>query len=241
MNPKLIREAAEPPHSSPLVTVQNVHKSYRHGHEQVDALRGIDLEIVAGSFVVIIGPSGGGKSTFLHLVGGLDGPTSGTLCVNDVALEQADEKRRTQFRRDNIGFVFQSYNLVASLTALDNVLLPLLANRWRWRDARARAAEVLAEVGLSHRERHKPGELSGGEQQRVAIARAIIGRPSLLIADEPTGDLDTANAEIVLDLMAALNRRQAVTCIVATHDLQVAKYATHLLEMRDGRLYPKTA
>jgi ABC-type lipoprotein export system ATPase subunit len=226
------------PLPSPLITVRNLHKSYRRGHEHVEALRGIDLDIEAGSFAVIIGPSGGGKSTFLRLLGGLDSPTLGQIRVNNLSLEEADENELTQFRRDHIGFVFQFYYLLSSLNTLDNVLLPLLARRWRWRDAKARAKEVLEQVGLSHRETHKPGQLSGGEQQRVAIARAIIGRPCLLIADEPTGDLDSATAESVLDLMAGLNREQAITCLVATHDLQVARYATHLYEMRDGRLHP---
>jgi len=226
------------PPPSLLVTIRKVHKTYERGNERVEALRGINLDIEAGSFVVIIGPSGGGKSTLLRLIGGLDGPTSGEIRVNDVALEQAGERELTRFRRENIGFVFQFYNLVASLSALDNVLLPLLARRWRWRDARERAKEALEQVGLSHRQGHKPGELSGGEQQRVAIARAMIGRPCLLIADEPTGDLDSATAGTILDLMADLNRRLSVTCLVATHDKQVAQYASHLLEMRDGRLQP---
>jgi ABC-type lipoprotein export system ATPase subunit len=224
----------------PVVVARDLHKTYRRGHELVEALRGVNLEVETGSFVVIGGPSGGGKSTFLRLLGGLDRATKGAIHVNGVSLAEANEKELTRFRRENIGFVFQFYNLVASLTAVDNVLLPLLAKKWRWPDARIRAQAALQQVGLSHRQHHKPGELSGGEQQRVAIARAMIGEPCLLIADEPTGDLDSVAAEGVLTLMAELNRQQGVTCIVASHNVQVAQYASHLLEMRDGRLQPRT-
>lgn len=230
-----------PPGPSPVVVTRDLHKTYKRGHELVEALRGVELELEAGAFVVIYGPSGGGKSTLLRLLGGLDRATRGVIHVNGVSLAEASEKELTHFRRENIGFVFQFYNLVNSLSAVDNVLLPLLAKKWRWRDARLRAQATLEQVGLSHRENHKPGELSGGEQQRVAIARAMIGEPALLIADEPTGDLDSLAAEGVLSLMANLNRQLGVTCIVASHNAQVAQYATHLLEMRDGRLHPQTA
>lgn len=226
---------------SPLVIVRDLHKSYRRGHERVEALRGIDLDLTAGSFAVVFGPSGGGKSTLLRMLGGLDRPTRGALRVNGTDLERSNEDELTRFRRDNIGFVFQFYNLITSLSAVDNVLLPLLAQGWRWRDARKRAQSALVQVGLSQRRQHRPGQLSGGEQQRVAIARAMIGEPCLLLADEPTGDLDSAAAEGVLALMADLNQRQGITCVVATHNQRIAQYATHVFEMRDGRLNLQTS
>ncbi len=177
-----------------LIEARELSRVYQRGQEKVEALRSIVLDIPRGAFGVIVGPSGGGKSTLLHLLGGIDRPTSGKLSVNGVSLENASESELTRFRRENIGFVFQFYNLLPSISALDNVALPLLAKGWRRREALARAGELMAQVDLTNRQQHKPAELSGGEQQRVALARAIAGEPCLILADEPTGDLDAASA-----------------------------------------------
>jgi lipoprotein-releasing system ATP-binding protein len=194
------------------------------------------LQIAAGSLAFIVGPSGGGKSTLLHLLGGMDRPSEGSLSVNGFSIEKASEDQLTRFRRENIGFIFQFYNLLASLDALDNVSLPLLAQGCRQAEARRMAADLLDRIGLAKRVHHKPGELSGGEQQRVAIARAVVGQPSLVIADEPTGDLDAANAEAVLQLMLELNRSLGVTFVVATHNLSLTRAATCVFELHNGEL-----
>ncbi|MBN2549249.1 MAG: ABC transporter ATP-binding protein [Anaerolineales bacterium] len=225
-----------------IISAKNLHKSYRRGQVTVPALRGIDLAVETGAFVVFIGPSGCGKSTLLNLIGGIDQPSSGSLQVSGVQLEAASQAELTRFRRQHIGFVFQFYNLLPSLNALDNVCLPLLAQGWRWGRARQRSATILAQVGLHQRQKHRPGELSGGEQQRVAIARALAGLPdpptqALLLADEPTGDLDSVNARTVISLMHELNQRLGVTLLVATHNLTIAQEADQVYEMQDGRIH----
>ena len=174
--------------SESLIQARGLEKRYLRGKISVEALRGVDLEVNAGAFVVIVGPSGGGKSTLLHLLGGIDRPSAGQIRVNGQALETASEAELTRFRRDRIGFVFQFYNLLPSLNALDNVALPLLAKGWSWRQARESGQALLERVGLQARRQHMPRELSGGEQQRVAIARALVGDPAVVLADEPTGD-----------------------------------------------------
>ncbi len=219
-----------------LIVAQELTKIYRRGNEEIVALRNISLQIPAGDFVFLVGPSGGGKSTLLHLLGGMDHPSKGQLSVNGFALEKASEEQLTQFRRENIGFVFQFYNLLASLDALENVTLPLLARQEQFKHARLMASELLDRMGLASRKRHKPAELSGGEQQRVAIARAIIGKPALIIADEPTGDLDTANAEAVMQLMHTLNKNLGVTFVVATHNEALIGQGDHVFELHHGEL-----
>ena len=221
-----------------LIMAAGLNKVYKRGDEDVIALRDVDLSVAAGEFVVIIGPSGSGKSTLLHLVGGVDRPTRGELRVNGTDLASASESALTRFRRDNIGFVFQFYNLLPSLNALDNVILPLLAKGMSWREARERGAAMLEQVGLGHRRKHTPGQLSGGEQQRVAIARAMVLEPCVILADEPTGDLDSASANSIVTLMVDLNRRMQVTFIVATHNLNLLKVATRAYELADGILNP---
>ena len=221
-----------------LIEAENLHKFYRRGSEPIVALRGVDLKVSAGEFIVIVGPSGSGKSTLLHLLGGVDRPSEGKLFVKGVDLRAASEAGLTRFRRDNIGFIFQFYNLLPSLNALDNVILPLLAKNQNWKTARKRGEEMLAQVGLSHRQKHKPSQLSGGEQQRVAIARAIVVEPGIILADEPTGDLDTASAESIVSLMVDLNCRLGVTFIVATHNLSLVDVASRACRMVDGRLGP---
>ena len=202
----------------------------------MEALRGVDLDVRAGEFTVILGPSGGGKSTLLHLLGGIDRPDSGSLQVLGLALDKASEVELTRFRRDHIGFIFQFYNLIPSLNALDNVILPLLAKDWSWKEARKRGLAILEQVGMALRQKHKPGELSGGEQQRVAIARALIVEPGLILADEPTGDLDSASTKDVVDLMCRLNRDLGSTFIIVTHNRDLFQETTQRYEMRDGLL-----
>jgi ABC-type lipoprotein export system ATPase subunit len=219
-----------------IVAAQELTKVYWRGGEKITALREISLQIEAGSFVFVVGPSGCGKSTLLHLLGGMDRPTSGKLSVNGFPLEQASEDQLTRFRREHIGFVFQFYNLISSLNALDNVSLPLLARGHRPQAARQHASELLDQVGLASRKCHKPAELSGGEQQRVAIARAVVGRPSLVMADEPTGDLDAANADAVMQLMLDLNHSLGATFVVATHNLALTYAGSCVYELHNGEL-----
>jgi lipoprotein-releasing system ATP-binding protein len=219
-----------------VVQAKGITKIYRQNRLRVEALRGIDLEVKVGAYTVILGPSGGGKSTLLHLLGGIDRPTGGSLQVLGLCLDTASEVELTRFRRDHIGFIFQFYNLIPSLNALDNVILPLLAKDQSWKEARKRGMAILEQVGLIGREKHKPGELSGGEQQRVAIARALIVEPGLILADEPTGDLDSTSAEEVVDLMRRLNQELATTFIIVTHNQDLCKDATNIYEMRDGLL-----
>jgi putative ABC transport system ATP-binding protein len=227
--------------STPLIHAAGVNKVYKRGSQEIVALWDTDLSILPGEFVVILGPSGSGKSTLLHLLGGIDRPTHGQLLVNGVDLVAANEAALTRFRRDNLGFVFQFYNLLPSLNAVDNVTLPLLAKGLGWKAARLRAAAMLEQVGLSHRQKHTPSQLSGGEQQRVAIARAMVLEPCFILADEPTGDLDSASADSIIHLMADLKQRLGVTFIVATHNLNLLSVATRSFKLTDGHLNPMEA
>ena len=219
-----------------LIQAVGLKKVYKRGSEEIVALWDTNLSILRGEFIVIIGPSGSGKSTLLHLLGGIDRPTQGELYVNGVDLVAAGESALTRFRRDNIGFVFQFYNLLPSLNALDNVILPLLAKGMSWKASRVRGAAMLEQVGLSHRQKHTPGQLSGGEQQRVAIARAMVVEPCVILADEPTGDLDSASANSIIKLMVELKERLGITFIVATHNPLIVQISTHAYELVDGHL-----
>jgi putative ABC transport system ATP-binding protein len=222
-----------------IIQAEGITKVYRRGQEQIHALRGVDLQIKAGDFAALLGPSGGGKSTLLHLLGAIDTPSAGRLTVCNVSLDQASESERTRLRREKVSFIFQFYNLMPSLSAQDNVALPLLARGCSWGEARHSAEESLRSVGLDHRLKHNPGQLSGGEQQRVAIARALVTHPDLILADEPTGDLDSVATQDVLDQMLALNRQAGITFIVATHNMAVANAATSIFELHDGQLAPR--
>ena len=221
---------------SKLIETSGLGKVYLRGNEEVIALRNADLSVSQGEFIVIVGPSGGGKSTLLHLLGGIDRPTFGKLNVNGIDLVAASDAALTRFRRDNIGFVFQFYNLLPSLNALDNVILPLLARGQDWKTSRQLGAAMLEQVGLAHRQRHTPAQLSGGEQQRVAIARAMVHEPCMILADEPTGDLDSATAQSIFALMLDLNQRLGVTFIVATHNMDLLKLAGRAYQLVDGLL-----
>lgn len=221
-----------------MISIRQLHKTYHRGTESVEAVRAIDLDIDKGEFVVILGPSGGGKSTLLNLIGGIDRPTSGTVTINGFALEKASEESLTRFRRDTIGFVFQFYNLLPALNAVENVSLPLMAKGKTFKQARAKAIQVLTRVGLENRLNHLPSELSGGEQQRVAIARSIISEPELILADEPTGDLDSRTAEGIIALMHELNQQMGLTFVVATHNLRLKENADRVFELQDGKIQP---
>ncbi len=222
-----------------MISIHQLHKSYHRGTETVYALRGIDLEIEKGEFIVILGPSGGGKSTLLNLIGGIDHPTSGSVSINGFSLEKASEESLTIFRREHVGFVFQFYNLLSALNAVENVTLPLMAKGTSFKQAKILAINILTKVGLKDRLNHLPSELSGGEQQRVAIARSIIAEPELVLADEPTGDLDSYNAQEITTLMHDLNQQMGLTIIVATHNLSLAEKADRVFELRDGKIQSK--
>ncbi len=218
------------------VRAVNLARTFEVGETKVEALRGIDLEVGVGQFVALVGPSGSGKSTFLNLVGGLDRPTEGELWVNGVELSASKEKVLTEHRRRRVGFVFQSFNLLPRLSALENVALPLMFVGVPERGRINRARELLSRVGLADRLDHRPTQLSGGEQQRVAIARALVNRPAIILADEPTGNLDTATGAEIMALLRRLNREQGVTLLLVTHDAEAASFADRVVQLRDGRI-----
>lgn len=218
-----------------MIAVRGLRKSIRNGTRTVDILKGIDFEIPRGQFAAIMGSSGSGKSTLLGLLAGLDTPTSGDVLVNGVAISYMAEDKLAQVRGRTIGFVFQSYQLIPTLTALENVLLPYELNAETGRDeGLARARQLLTSVGLGDRMDHYPVQLSGGEQQRVALARAFVLRPPIVLADEPTGNLDTQNGAAVLELLLNLNRTEGTTLVLVTHDAVLAGYANRRIMLRDG-------
>jgi len=222
--------------STPLIQAHSLSRIYPFGETQVFALRGLDLAIEAGSFLVIKGSSGSGKTTFLSLLAGLDRPSGGSLIVNGLDLLRATDSELTSYRRQEVGMVFQSFNLLPTLTVEENVMLPgLLAGSDRTA-LKARAGELLGWLGLRDRSAHMPSQLSGGEMQRTALARAVINDPSLLLADEPTGNLDTANGQAVVDLLAGLQASQGLTVIVATHSTEFDRTATQSLRLVDGSI-----
>ena len=218
----------------PLLLAEGVRKTYYGGEAPVEAVRGVTLEMEAGNFVAVMGPSGCGKSTLLHLCGAMDRPTQGRLFLEGMALQDLDDDRLTRLRRQRIGFVFQFFNLLSTLTVGENVALPLLLGRVPTREADKRARVFIERVGLTHRIGHYPQQLSGGEMQRTAIARAVVHSPALLIADEPTGNLDSWNGARVVELLAGLNRETGVTILLATHSPGVASAANRILHLRDG-------
>lgn len=220
----------------PLVQLQGISKAYTRGKQNVQVLSGIDLTIDRGEFLALMGPSGSGKTTLLNMIGGLDNPTSGSLCVAGVRIESLSANQLARWRSAHVGFVFQFYNLMPMLTAQRNVELPLMLTRLPRDQQRKNASIALQVVGLAERATHKPTELSGGQQQRVAIARAIVSDPDILICDEPTGDLDRQSAEEILGLLRQLNREQGKTIIMVTHDPRAAEYASRTLHLDKGTL-----
>ena len=219
-----------------LIEIYELRKIYTRGRETVDALRGVSLDIAPGEFVSVMGPSGCGKSTLLHVIGGIDRPSSGTVRVNGADLGLANEAELTRFRRDHVGFVFQFYNLLPTLSALENVELPLVALNYPRQARRKMARAALDLVGLAERAAHRPAELSGGQQQRVAIARALVSNPKVILADEPTGDLDSASAQMVVSIMRELNRDLGLTFVVVTHNPEVGAAGTRIIRLRDGQV-----
>jgi putative ABC transport system ATP-binding protein len=223
--------------SAPLITVRELTKTYDLGETQVHALRGIALDVMPAEFVALTGPSGSGKSTFMHLLGCLDRPTSGDYMLDGQDVGAMDKRALARVRNALIGFVFQGFNLLPRTTALENVELPLLYSGLRnARERRARATEALRAVGLGERLGHHPNQLSGGQQQRVAIARALVNNPKLLLADEPTGNLDTRTSIEVMDIFQRLNLEQGLTIVLVTHELDIAEYGTRIVAFRDGRV-----
>ena len=221
---------------STLVTLRNITKTYQRGPEKVQVLHGIDLDIPRGDFVALMGPSGSGKTTLLNLIGGLDNPSSGEIEIESERIDRMSDAQLAHWRSQHVGFVFQFYNLMPTLTAQKNVELPLLLTRLGAADRRRRAQIALTLVGLADRRSHRPNELSGGQQQRVAIARAIVSDPTFLICDEPTGDLDRHSAEEILNLLQMLNRDHGKTIIMVTHDPKAAEYATQTIHLDKGEL-----
>jgi putative ABC transport system ATP-binding protein len=219
-----------------MLSVRGATKSYRQGDAEVQALAGVTLDIAPGEFVAIVGPSGSGKSTLLHLMGGLDAPTSGDILIDGASIGRMSDDDVTVFRRRSIGFVFQFFNLMPTLSAEENVGLPLLLDGKRAREVAPRVAAALDAVGLGHRRRHRPDELSGGELQRVAIARALVIEPKLILADEPTGNLDSATGEQILELIRRANRERGATIVMVTHDARAAAHGTRVVTMRDGQV-----
>ena len=222
----------------PLVAIRDLTKHYVRGGQIIPVLVGINLDIQAGDFVALMGPSGSGKSTLLNLVAGIDKPTSGRIVVAGVDIVPLAETDLASWRAVNVGFVFQFYNLMPVLSAFDNVELPLLLTSLSRRERRERVDTALALVGLADRSEHYPNELSGGQQQRVAIARALIGDPTLIVADEPTGDLDRATAEEILQLLDRLNREAGKTIVMVTHDPKAASMAHRVIQLEKGVLVP---
>jgi len=220
---------------APIISIHDLRKTYRLGEVDVHALRGVDLDIQRGEFVSIIGPSGSGKSTLFHIIGGLTPPTSGSVHIDGRDLLGMTDAERTELRKKSVGFVFQKYNLLPTLTARDNIEIARhIAHNNGPLDAQFE--EVLKLLGLAGRLDHKPRALSGGEQQRVAIARAIVNHPAILLADEPTGNLDTENSNTVLALLRSLNDRLSQTILMITHNPEAAAYGHRIVKMRDGRI-----
>jgi putative ABC transport system ATP-binding protein len=226
---------------SNLVTIRDVHKSFTRGSERIEVLKGVNVEIPSGDFLALMGPSGSGKTTLLNLLGGLDSPTSGTIEIAGNRIDQLTGAALARWRARNIGFVFQLYNLLPVLTAERNVELPLLLTNLSKSERRRRANIALKVVGLADRSRHLPRQLSGGQEQRVGIARAIVTDPTLLLCDEPTGDLDRKSGDEILELLQSLNRDHGKTIVMVTHDPHAAERARRTLHLEKGSLIEATA
>lgn len=221
----------------PIISIRDLKKIYRLGEVEVQALRGVDLDIQPGEFVSIVGPSGSGKSTLFHILGGLTPPTSGSIHIAGCDLLGMTDAERTELRKTSVGFVFQKYNLLPTLTGAGNIDIARdIAGKKNGNERDTQFEEILKLLGIASRLHHKPRALSGGEQQRIAIARALVNRPALLLADEPTGNLDSENSTAVLSILQGLNRRLGQTILMITHDPEAAAYADRTVTMRDGRI-----
>ena len=221
--------------SEPFIRTTGLRKSFVMGRETVHALAGVDATVEAHSFTAVVGPSGSGKSTLLYLLGGLDRPTSGSIVVAGQAIDTLDENALAVYRRRTVGFIFQSFNLIASMTAVENVAFPMRFARVSRRERTRRALALLKQVGLENRAYHRPTELSGGQQQRVAIARALVNDPQLILADEPTGNLDTHSGAVIIQLLGELHA-QGRTVVMVTHDPRLTTFAGSILRLVDGRV-----
>jgi putative ABC transport system ATP-binding protein len=221
---------------SSLVEIRDIRKIYGHGETEVRALDGVSLDIVEGDFVAVMGPSGSGKSTFMNILGCLDVPTSGSYRLRDIEIGKLDRDTLALLRRHQLGFVFQGFNLLARTSALENCELPLLYQGGPGAERRQRAMEALDRVGLANRAHHLPNELSGGQQQRVAIARALVSRPAVILADEPTGNLDSTRSEEIMKLLVELNDKQRITIAMVTHEPDMAAFARRVVIFKDGRV-----
>jgi len=220
---------------APLIRVKNLSKNFQMGNVIVRALANVDMEIEKNSFWVVMGPSGSGKSTLLYLLGGLDRPTQGSIQVNGQSIEKLDENALAVYRRRMVGFIFQSFNLIQSMSAMENISFPMRFAQVSRRQRKIKALDLLEKVGLQDRSLHRPTELSGGQQQRVAIARALVNDPQLILADEPTGNLDTSSGASIMQLLAELHH-SGRTIMVVSHDLRMLHFATHVAYLLDGRI-----
>ncbi len=221
--------------TSSFIEIHALDKTFNMGKVRVRALNKVDLSVAENAFCLIMGPSGSGKSTLLNLIGGLDRPTAGTIRVGEDHLEKLDENALAVFRRKQVGFIFQTFNLIPSMTALENVIFPMRFARVPNQKRKETAVRLLKQVGLSNRAYHKPTELSGGQQQRVSVARALVNRPQLILADEPTGNLDTASGESIMELLSELHQ-SGTTIVMVTHDPRLIPYATRVVEILDGKI-----
>jgi putative ABC transport system ATP-binding protein len=219
-----------------LIEMKNIRKDYHLGETVVPALRGIDLEIDQGDFIAVWGPSGSGKTTLLNLIGAIDDPTEGRLTIGGSDIQSLSDNKRTELRNYTIGFIFQGFNLIPVLSALENVMLPLQIRGVSTKEAKSKALDRLADVGLSDFVKHRPFKMSGGQQQRVAIARALVTEPSLVIADEPTANLDSETARTIIALMRDLNEKDGMTFLFSTHDQRLLDQVKHLIRLEDGRI-----
>ena len=219
-----------------MINIHNITKTYNKGATKVEALKGISFSIENGEMVALMGASGSGKSTLLSLIGGLDKCDSGSISVDGKNISALNAEELADFRRDDVGFVFQQFHLIPTLSVVENIMLPLLPSGIKKAECYSVAREALEKVGLGDREKHLPGELSGGEQQRVAIARALVNKPKIILADEPTGDLDSKTGEKILELLQALNQKEKVTIIIATHDDKIAQKTKRKIVLKDGKV-----
>jgi putative ABC transport system ATP-binding protein len=222
--------------TDPIISVRNIRKVYRVGEIEVEALQGVNLDVPRGEFLAVVGPSGSGKSTMFHILGGLAKPTSGEVIIDGHAMSGMSQAELTNLRKKCVGFVFQKYNLLPTLSADDNIEIARTIAHTNGEPRDPWFQEILDMLGIAHRLHHKPKALSGGEQQRVAIARAIVNHPSILLADEPTGNLDTKNSDAVLSLLRELNRRKGQTILMITHNPEAAEIADRIVHMRDGQI-----
>ncbi len=219
-----------------MIEVDHVYKSFQLGDQAVEVLKNINLGVEPGEFISIMGPSGSGKSTLLYLMGGLDGVTKGTICVNGVEIQKLNDEAESRMRRNDIGFVFQAYNLINNLTLEENILLPALLEGKKKKDVLPQAEALMDRVGILQRRNHTPRELSGGEQQRTAIARALINQPAVLFADEPIGNLDSKSGKEVLELLRDINQEKGITILMVTHSEESTRYGNRIVRLRDGEI-----